>query len=116
MADPQPLIPLLPTSDWKWAQVEKGTRTVMGIYADGSWWLSWSGFSLAEQDRLEKKLDNHYGLTGTGWTNELRDMIAQLEIVAAELKASVFIPEVTQKAIVEEDRLNPLELAEGMTW
>ena len=116
MADPQPLIPLLPTSDRVWAQVEKGTRTVMGTHTGESWWLSWAGFSFDEQDRLELILDNHSGLTGTGWTNELRDMIAQLMIIASELDSEVFIPEVTRQAMAEEDRLNPLELSDGMAW
>ena len=116
MADPQPLIPLLPTSDWVWAQLEKGTRTVMGIYTDGSWFLSWDGFEILEEVRLQTLLNNHSGLTGTGWTDELRDMIGQLMIVASELDTEVFIPEVTRLAMAEEGRLNTLELSEGMVW
>lgn len=116
MADPQPLIPLSPESDWKWAQVQKGTRTVMGIYSDGSWWLSWDGFKPTEEQRLQSLLDNHPGLTGTGWTDELRDMIGQLMIMASELGGEMFIPEVTRDAMAEEDRENPLELADGQAW
>ena len=50
------------------------------------------------------------------WTGELRDMIAQLPMIAAQLGVDVEIPPDTQRAIDREDLENPLTLPAEAVW
>jgi hypothetical protein len=99
------------------ASVKKGKRLVEGWHNGKTFFdLYWEGFKPEEQDRLEMMILDATGLTGTGWTPELRDMIAQLTMIAYELGAEVEIPPETQRAIERENLENPLELPLGATW
>lgn len=101
------------------ARVQSKGREVVGYQLRGdptTIGLSFDGFSKAEQDRLESMVLNHIGLTGTGWYGELRDMIAQLSIIARELEAEVEISEDTQQEIEREERDNPISQTEGLAW
>ena len=98
------------------AYVRSKGRTVTGSKVGDTIGLWFDGFTRDDEERLQALVDNSSGLTGTGWCGELRDMIAQLGLVAGELGSEVEIPEETQLAIEEEDRLNPLEWVPGMAW
>lgn len=99
------------------ASVSKGKLRVEGWHnTEDGFLLFWDGFDPGDQDRLELMIAKDSGLTGTGWYGELRDMIAQLSMIAGDLGVEVEIPPETQRAMDEEDRVNPLTLPEGGTW
>lgn len=112
-----PLATLYADSEYLRAWVKKNKRLVEGWHNREDFFdLHWEGFKPEEQERLEMMILNASGLTGTGWTPELRDMIAQLTMIAYELGAQVEIPPETQKAIERENLESPLELPVGQTW
>jgi hypothetical protein len=112
-----PLAELYAQGDYVLASVRKGKRLVEGWHNREDYFdLHWEGFKPEEQDRLETMILMDTGLTGTGWTSELRDMIAQLSMIAAQLGVEVEIPPATQLAIDCEDLENPLSLPDGAMW
>lgn len=98
------------------ATVRSKGRTVYGWKTEDGIGLSFDGFSDEDESRLMMLVDDDIGLTGTGWCGELRDMIAQLHLIAHDLGAEVEIPDETKLAREEEDRTSPLELGPGMAW